>query len=238
MKRYLDENSIFTELNPGMQFKHPELLWGLLLLLIPIIIHLFRLRKFKRIAFTNVAMLQKAVSESRKSSTLKKWLLLAARLGLLACIVVAFAQPFSARERAVQPEETVIYLDNSFSMQGQYEQQTLLEHAVQGIVQHIGEQQNVTLFTNDRTYKKINSNSIKNELLSLGYSHKQLTLDEVKVKASTLFTQAENTENHLIVISDFQRRFLEGYRADSSATQLHLVQLDHEEHPNVAIDSV
>ena len=221
-----------------MQFKHPELLWGLLLLLIPIIIHLFRLRKFKKTAFTNVAMLQKAVSESRKSSTLKKWLLLAARLGLLACIVIAFAQPFAASENAVQPKETVLYLDNSFSMQGRYEQQSLLENAVQGIVQHIGDAQNVTLFTNDQTFKKVNSNSIKNELLSLGYSHKQLGLNEVLVKASTLFSQAENTQNHIIVISDFQQRFLEGYTPDSTGTRLHLVKMKHEEKANVSIDSV
>ncbi len=221
-----------------MQFKHPELLWGLLLLLIPIIIHLFRLRKFKRTAFTNVAMLQKAVSESRKSSTLKKWLLLAARLGLLACTVIAFAQPFIASESAVQPKETVLYLDNSFSMQGKYQQQSLLENAVQGIVQHVGNTQNVTLFTNDQTLRKVNSNSIKNELLSLDYSHKQLGLNEVLIKASTLFSQAENTQKHIIVISDFQQRFLEGYTPDSSGTQMHLVKLEHEEKTNVSIDSV
>ncbi|NNK28782.1 MAG: hypothetical protein HKP06_11155, partial [Flavobacteriaceae bacterium] len=38
-----------------MQFKHPELLYALLLLLIPIIIHLFQLRRFKETPFTNVA---------------------------------------------------------------------------------------------------------------------------------------------------------------------------------------
>ena len=221
-----------------MQFKHPELLWGLLFLLIPIIIHLFQLRKFKRTAFTNVAMLQKAVSESRKSSSLKKWLLLAARLGLIGCIVLAFAQPFLANESAIKPEETVIYLDNSFSMEGQFDQQTLLERAVQGIVQHIRDNSNVSLFTNEQTFKNINANSLKNELLSLGYSHKQLQLNEVLTKATTLFSGSENTENHIIVISDFQKRFLEGYRSDSTNAQLHLVKLEHNKNTNVSIDSV
>lgn len=221
-----------------MQFKHPELLWGLLFLIIPIIIHLFRLRKFKRTAFTNVAMLQKAVSESRKSSSIKKWLLLAARLGLISCIVLAFAQPFLANEHAVKPEETVIYLDNSFSMEGQFEQQTLLERAVQGIVQHIGNNSNISLFTNEQTFKNIDANSLKNELLSLGYSHKQLHLNEVLTKAGTLFSGSGNTENHIMVISDFQKRFLEGYGSDSTDAQLHLVKLEHDKKTNVSIDSV
>jgi len=221
-----------------MQFKHPELLWGLLLLLIPIIIHLFRLRRFKKTPFTNVAMLQKAISESRKSSTLKKWLLLLTRLLLLGCIVLAFAQPYSANDSAIKPEETVVYVDNSFSMQGQQEGQPLLEKAVQGIVQHIGDRQNITLFTNDRTFKKVNSGSIKNELLSLGYSHQQLNLEQVLLKANTLFGNTDGTENHVIVISDFQQRFTNGHIPDSSDTQVHLVQLAHEESPNASIDSV
>ena len=41
-----------------MQFKHPEILYALFLLVIPILIHLFQLRKFKTEAFTNVAFLK------------------------------------------------------------------------------------------------------------------------------------------------------------------------------------
>ena len=67
-----------------MQFKYPELLWALLLLLIPIFIHLFQLRRFKKTPFTNVKVLKSRVlAESRKSNTLKKWLLLLTRLLLV-----------------------------------------------------------------------------------------------------------------------------------------------------------
>jgi hypothetical protein len=53
---------IFAKQYTGMQFKHPEILWALLLLLIPIIVHLFELRRFKKTPFTNVKMLQKVVA--------------------------------------------------------------------------------------------------------------------------------------------------------------------------------
>ncbi|MGK0323583.1 MAG: hypothetical protein ACJAR4_001625, partial [Psychroserpens sp.] len=57
-----------------MQFKHPELLYALLLLIIPIIVHLFQLRKFKSVAFTNVQFLKELTIQTRKSSQIKKWL--------------------------------------------------------------------------------------------------------------------------------------------------------------------
>ncbi len=41
-----------------MQFKNPEILYFLFLLLIPILIHLFHLQKFKKVAFTNVKFLK------------------------------------------------------------------------------------------------------------------------------------------------------------------------------------
>ena len=84
-----------------MQFKHPELLYALFALLIPIIIHLFQLRKFKKEAFTNVAFLKKVTSQTRKSSQIKKWLTLITRLFLLACLIFAFAQPYFSKTKTI-----------------------------------------------------------------------------------------------------------------------------------------
>ena len=77
-----------------MQFKYPELLYALFLLVIPIIVHLFQLRKFQKEEFTNVKFLQRVILQTRKSSQLKKWLTLLSRLLLMACLITAFAQPF------------------------------------------------------------------------------------------------------------------------------------------------
>ena len=79
-----------------MQFKHPELLYALLLLLIPIIVHLFQLRRFQKELFTNVEFLKKVDLQTRKSQNLKKWLTLITRLLLLAAVILAFAQPYTS----------------------------------------------------------------------------------------------------------------------------------------------
>jgi len=70
----------------GMLFKHPSVLYALFALLIPIIIHLFKLRKFQKVSFTNVAFLEKIKLQTRKSSELKKWTILATRLLLFTAI--------------------------------------------------------------------------------------------------------------------------------------------------------
>src|SRR5690625_2876681 len=119
-----------------MQFKHPEFLYALLLLLIPIIVHLFHLRRFKKEAFTNVKFLKKVQLQTRKSSQLKKWLTLLARLLALAALIIAFAQPFIPHSTSVKStQQTVVYIDNSFSMQRKTENRTLLSQAVQQLLQ-------------------------------------------------------------------------------------------------------
>ena len=172
-----------------MQFKHPELLWALFLLLIPIFIHLFQLRRFQKTPFTNVKFLKKVVSESRRSNSLKKWLLLITRMLLMAAMILAFAQPFFAEKSALQDKETVIYLDDSFSMQAKTNNSTLLEDAIQNLVQSIPDDQVFSLFTNEKVFKEVRLQNIQNDLLQLAHTSKQLTLEEVYLKANTFLTR-------------------------------------------------
>ena len=140
-----------------MQFKHPELLYALFFLLIPIIVHLFQFRKFQKEDFTNVAFLKEVTLQTRKSSQLKKWLTLLTRLLIFAAIIFAFAQPFSSKKNAFNTKtETVIYLDNSFSMQAKGNQGELLKRALQDIITNIPEDETFSLVTNDNTYKNTN----------------------------------------------------------------------------------
>ena len=101
-----------------MQFKNPEILYFLFLLIIPILVHLFQLRRFKKQEFTNVKLLKELEIQTRKSSTIKKWLLLTTRLLLLAALILAFAQPFfKAKDFDKKNNELILVVDNSFSMQ-------------------------------------------------------------------------------------------------------------------------
>ena len=222
-----------------MQFKHPELLYALLLLAIPIIVHLFQLRRFQKEAFTNVKFLKKITLQTRKSSQLKKWLTLFTRLLLLACVIVAFAQPFSSNSKSFNTKtEMVIYLDNSFSMQAKGSNGTLLNSAIQDIIENIDDSEQITLFTNDLTFKNTTLKSIRNELIELSYSPNQLTYDAVVLKGKNAFSNDKGSLKNLVLISDFQQKKDPFLFENDSLVTTKLVQLKPATQSNVNIDSV
>ncbi|WFO16985.1 BatA domain-containing protein [Cellulophaga baltica 4] len=220
-----------------MHFKHPEILWGLFLLLIPILIHLLQLRRFKKTAFTNVKMLQQVVAESQKSRSLKKWLLLFTRMLLFTALIIAFAQPFFAKNTVFKNKETIIYLDNSFSMQAKKGNTSLLEVAVQEIVKKAPKNTPITLFTNNNTFSNTTIEAIQNDLLSLNFSQNQLPLEAITLKATSLFSTASNSIKNLIVISDFQKNN-ETYLKPSKELNNYYIQLAPSKVENIAIDSI
>jgi len=222
-----------------MQFKHPELLYALLLLLIPIIVHLFQLRRFKEVPFTNVAFLKEVSMQTRKSSQLKKWLTLLTRLLLIGCIVLAFAQPFTSKTKSIDVErETVIYIDNSFSMQAKGPKGELLKRALQDIITDFPENEKLTLFTNTSSYNNTTIKAIKNELLKTSYSSNQLDYSAVQLKASNYFSKESNTIKNLIMVSDFQQKSTSFSVLADSTINKHIVQLKPVNNNNTLIDSL
>ncbi len=220
-----------------MQFKNPELLYALFLLLIPIFIHLFQLRKFQKTEFTNVAFLKKVKIQTRKSSQLKKWLTLLMRLLAFACLIIAFAQPFTASKTALSKvKETIIYIDNSFSMQAFGSQGALLERATQDLYNQLKVGQKITWFTNDNVFKDVTSQDFKSQILKTNYSSQQLSPKEVLLKANQLLSKDEASDKNLIFISDFQQ-VTEFPKIDKDFN-VNVVQLKPISKENILVDSI
>ncbi|MBT8284240.1 MAG: hypothetical protein HKO75_02575 [Flavobacteriaceae bacterium] len=220
-----------------MLFKYPQLLWSLWLLLIPILIHLLQLRRFKPTPFTNVRLLQRVQAKSQKSQTLKRWLLLLTRMALFTALIIAFAQPFIANPTAFKEQEITIYLDNSFSMQARQDNNSLLENAVQDLITAIPEDVSFSLFTNDSEFREVTLGEIRNSMLQLPYASNQLTLREIILKGQTFFNQREDILKKLILISDFQKSMESDSVTVSEETELIYVPIRSEELRNIAIDS-
>ncbi len=104
-----------------MQFVHPYILWGLFAGAIPVIIHLFRLRRFKTVLFSDTRLLREVKFETRKKSKIKHLILLLLRVLTIFALVIAFARPYIPRSDALSGAETsktvIVYVDNSFSME-------------------------------------------------------------------------------------------------------------------------
>ena len=96
-----------------MQFTHPEFLYGLLFILIPIFIHLFNFRRYRTAYFSNVKLLQHLVTQTKRESQIKQWVVLFLRVLGIAALVIAFAQPYIPNENETKSGSLItIFIDN------------------------------------------------------------------------------------------------------------------------------
>ncbi len=112
-----------------MKFVSPEFLYALGFLAVPILIHLFNFRRYKTIKFSQVKFLKSIKQETQSTSKLKHFLILLSRCLAITAIVFAFAQPFLPLEDNEIKEGkrgVAIYIDNSFSMQVEAENGSLI----------------------------------------------------------------------------------------------------------------
>ncbi len=214
-----------------MQFKHPDFLYFLFFLIIPIIVHLFQLRKFKKVPFTNVAFLKNLSIKNRKSSQLKKWLILSTRLLLLAAIVLAFAQPFFGKKNTEEREHIFIYLDNSLSTNTKSSKGNLLKTASQDLIENISDKNNYSFLTNSNFHQRIDGTRLKEELKKIYHTSKNISVDDILLKITSLKNTNEN-----ILISDFQNLNKDSFK--NSNNSLSLVQILPEQKNNISVDSV
>jgi len=207
------------------------MLWWLLLLVIPLIVHLFNFRKYKRVLFPNTQFLKDVERQTRKTKQLKKYLLLSTRSLLLACLVFAFTIPYCNKEAEQSlPQHFVLYLDNSPSMQQQLE---TTKNKAREIIKLLKTKDKVSILT---TENQPMSFVDKKEVLdyvddittsSFGSSLTQLTQQMNDLKGDEMF--------QTFMISDFQKsQFKEEL---DSLPNTWLIPILKENQQNVGIDS-
>src|SRR5690606_35804866 len=153
--------------------------------------------------------------------------------------IFAFAQPFTSKINALNTQkETVVYIDNSFSMQAKGQEGELLKRAVQDLIENLEVTENFSVFTNNYTFKNTTITAIKNELLQLDYASNQLNYDAVLLKGKNLFSTNSGNQQQLILVSDFQTKETAFTPTLDSLISLHAVQLKPVNSNNLSIDSL
>ena len=195
-----------------MSFLYPSFLFALTALSIPIIVHLFNFRRYKKIFFTNVRFLKEVQQESRAKSTLKRLLILISRLLALSCLVFAFAQPVIPGEHVVKKGVRMIsiYMDNSFSMQAANKNGTLLDEAkrkAREIIQSSSAGDKFQILSNDfnAPYQQTQSKEQALDIIDkMQLSPAVKNADEVYARLkNNLGDDIKNAE--LFLLSDFQK---------------------------------
>lgn len=232
---------------PLMNFLFPTFLIGLAAIAIPIIIHLFNFRKYKKVYFTNVQFLKELKQESDSKSKLKEWLILAMRILAIACLVFAFAQPFiPGKTKAVQGEKAIsIYIDNSFSMESTNKKGTLLENAKEyatEIVNTFNASDKFQLLTNDfegKHQRFVSKEDFIEQLNEVKISSATKSLNDV-VKRQQDFLQNSSSKNkRIFLLSDFQTNTSVFNKSDiDTSIVVSCISIASSEVSNVYIDSV
>lgn len=207
-----------------MGFLTPLFLIGLAGLAIPVLIHLTRQEKGKPLRFPSLMFLRRIPFEETSRRRIRHWVLLVMRLAALGLLVAAFARPFVrggalASVGGPGPEEVVILLDRSYSMELGDNWSRAVDHA-KGVATALRPQDRVSLVTFSETphllHRSINDPvrvAATLDTLRTGSLATRIG-PAVKLARSTL-AASELPRQRVVVISDFQRT---GWRPDPDAT--------------------
>ncbi len=232
-----------------MQFVNPFFLIALTTLAIPILIHLFNFRKYKKVFFTNVHFLKEIQQETKKQSQLRQLLILLARLLAIASLVFAFAQPYlpaSKQQKKITGQRGVsIYLDNSFSMEAVATEGKLIDVAkikALEIVSAYAQSDLFHLVTNDfegRHQRFVSQEEIRKLIDEVQISPSTKSLSEVINRQNDLLGENQQMRSDAFLVSDFQKNTSSLLQAkpDTNVSWF-LVPLIAEKRDNLFIDTV
>ena len=117
----------------GSMFIHGALAAGVALAAIPVILHLFMKQTPKHVIFPALRLIKKRQERSKKRLRIKNWLLLLARMALIALMALALARPrYDAKTQAgdTQVESAIaLVFDTSLSMSYTDPETSLLQKA-------------------------------------------------------------------------------------------------------------
>ena len=220
-------------------FNQPSVLPFLGLILIPIIVHLFNLRRTKKVVFSNTALLKKVKEETSSKRKPKELLILLSRILGVLFIVLGFAQPTIKNDSTAvdSPDDVIIYVDNAPAMKNVNEGESRISEAIRYA-------QNVLDAYPDGTKFHFVENSYQNSILT---DYTKQTLGELLAETDVVGVGRELSEilnrieasglsGDVYLISDFQ-----GYPQSlqfDSLQDYYLSQVENDLSNNLFVDTV
>ncbi len=228
-----------------MHWIHPQVLWALLALVIPILIHLFYFRRYRTQYFSNTAWLQEIKNVQKNNARLKHLMVLLMRLLAFAFLVFAFAKPFLDLDAKGQKtaDAICIYIDNSFSMQRKGQELTVQEEAVQLALQIVQAQNpNLKFQITDNDFKPddqawLSQDQAINRIQSMQASAASRNMSEVIQRQDQLLFRSTNEHAKRMLITDGQKHFFETMPQVDSTMDMELYLLPGVIQENISIDS-
>lgn len=229
-----------------MQFLFPAFLFALATLAIPIIVHLFYFRRFKKVYFTNVRFLKEVKEETSNRQRLRNLLVLLMRCLAIIFLVLAFAQPFIPLSGSVKKGEKSVslYVDNSFSMNALSKAAPLVELAKQRareIVSAYAPDDRFQILTNDfegRDQRLVGKEDALLRIDEIRSGPASRDLSKVLLRQQQCLQTGKAENKIAFVISDFQNNIADLERFKDTLMEVNLVPMHAVQENNISIDTV
>lgn len=231
-----------------MIFTNPLFLIALAAVALPIAVHLFNFRRYRKIYFSNVEYLEELQVETKRQSKLRELLVLAVRILAIVFLVLAFSQPVIPKKKSplhAGASAVSIYVDNSFSMENAGRNGSLLEQAklkAREIALAYQPSDQFQLITNDAEgiyFRWLSRDEFLSDLNDIEPSPSSTTLSVMATKQHDFLHSASTPNRFAYLLSDFQRSTadLASLPQDSLISTI-LVPLESVGFDNLSIDSV
>ncbi|OGU58555.1 MAG: hypothetical protein A2315_16765 [Ignavibacteria bacterium RIFOXYB2_FULL_35_12] len=200
-----------------MTFLNPAVLFGLITASIPILIHLFNLRKLKKIEFSTLAFLKELQKNKIRKVKLKQWILLALRVLIILFLVMAFARPTLkglaiGGTTSAAKTTAVFIIDDTFSMSVIDNQGSLLNQAkstAKNLLRNFQEGDEAALIlVSQSESSEINISKsvvdIQKSIDAIEPSYQSVIIHNAMTKAVQILSQSKNFNKEIYILSDFQ----------------------------------
>ncbi len=231
-----------------MSFIFPWFLFAAISISIPILIHLFHFRKYKKIYFSNTKFLEQITDETEKQSKLKHLLVLISRILAICCLVVAFSRPYIPVANSVLSLEgnaVCVFVDNSFSMEDESLRGNMLDLAkekARELVNAYDYTDEFMLLTNDfegKHQRFVSKDEFVSMLNDVKISPWVRSISDIILRQNELFQSSSMNNNTAYIISDYQRNISDIDNIKSfNFDKLLLIPIQANEVDNLYIDSI
>jgi hypothetical protein len=230
-----------------MQFVYPSFLFALSAIAIPIIIHLFHFRRYKKVVFSDLRFLKQVQEQNKAQQKLKDLLVLLSRILAIIFLVFAFAQPFLPTDHTavLKGRKAVsIFVDNSFSMNNEGREGNLLEAAktrARAIVNAYGNDDQFQVLTHDmegRHQRLVNKTDALQWIDEIRISPASQPLSRIIGRQQQALEKAGDDLKLFYIVSDFQRQMCDAdYPEADTSLRISFVPVPANTQHNLYIDS-
>ncbi|HRE41629.1 MAG TPA: BatA domain-containing protein [Ignavibacteria bacterium] len=236
-----------------MSFLNATMLWGLAAISIPILIHIFNLRKVKKVEFSTLMFLKELQKSKLKRIKLKQILLLLTRIFIIIFLVMAFSKPVinnlqSSGSSAIS--NVFIVIDNSFSMSVRDESGSYLDQSkniVDQIISKYKDVDNVYIIPTSDLLLKYKDflvqdlNSVKPKTDSVNISYIKNNLSLILNYSNNIINNNTGIDNNdIYIISDFQTIDLDNIKESEiysfKNSDLYLIKYENRIVNNITIE--